>query len=164
MRKQWIVQSIVLLTLLLAPFTVQYAQNSSMGSGDSNHAKQLLAVKLLRAINTAEANYHNSHGEYAAWAILVDGSTLRRLEDSPEYGAPRTSLELIPGMTPEFANLQLSKGPEILPGWTLRLDLTADGKGYDVLLEDTTDKTCGYAALTDERGVIRQSKAIDCPI
>jgi hypothetical protein len=46
----------------------------------------------------------------------------------------------------------------------LRLDLTEDGKGYDVLLEDTTDKTCAYAALTDERRLIRQSKAIDCQI
>lgn len=162
MRKQWIVQSIVLLTLLLAPFTVQHAQNSSMGSGEADHAKKLFAVKLLRAINTAEANYHNSHGEYAAWAILLGESTLH-LNDSPvPNGAPINSLELIPGLTPEFANLRLSRGPEILPGWTLRLDLTADGKGYDVLLEDTTDKTCGYAALTDERGVIRH-KAY-CPI
>jgi hypothetical protein len=32
------------------------------------------------------------------------------------------------------------------------------------LLEDKTDKACGYAAITDERGVIRQSKAIDCDI
>jgi hypothetical protein len=46
----------------------------------------------------------------------------------------------------------------------LRLNLTADAQNYDVLLEDTTDKSCAYAAVTDERGVIRQSKAIDCPI
>jgi hypothetical protein len=51
-----------------------------------------------------------------------------------------------------------------LPGWSLRLNLTKDGAGYDLMLEDTTDKTCGYAAVTDERGVIRQSKAFDCPI
>jgi hypothetical protein len=51
-----------------------------------------------------------------------------------------------------------------LSGWSLRLNVTADGKGYDALLEDTTDKSCGYAAVTDERGIIRQSKAIDCPI
>jgi hypothetical protein len=59
---------------------------------------------------------------------------------------------------------RFAKGPEILPGWTLRLDLTDGGKGYNLLLEDTTDKTCGYAAVTDERGVIRQSKTIDGPI
>jgi hypothetical protein len=39
-----------------------------------------------------------------------------------------------------------------------------DGKGYDLMLQDLTDKTCWYAALTDESGVIRQSKAIDCKI
>jgi len=61
---------------------------------------------------------------------------------------------------PQFAR---SSGPEIPSGWSLRLNVTADGKTYDLLLEDTTDK-CGYAAVTDERGIIRQSKAIDCPI
>lgn len=43
-------------------------------------------------------------------------------------------------------------------------NVTSDGKGYDVLLEDTTDKSCAYAAVRDERGIIRQSKAIDCAI
>jgi hypothetical protein len=54
--------------------------------------------------------------------------------------------------------------PEILLGWSLRLAVHADGKGYDVRLQDLTDKGCWYAALTDESGVIRQSKAIDCEI
>jgi len=51
-----------------------------------------------------------------------------------------------------------------LSGWSLRLNVTADGKRYDAVLEDTTDKSCWYAALTDERGVIRQGKTIDCEI
>jgi len=33
-----------------------------------------------------------------------------------------------------------------------------------VLLRDLTDDKCSYAALTDESGLIRQSKAIDCEI
>jgi hypothetical protein len=65
---------------------------------------------------------------------------------------------------PLLVDARFSNGPDILPGWSLRLNLTADGQAYDLLLEDLTDKTCGYAALTDERGVIRQSKAIDCKI
>jgi len=36
----------------------------------------------------------------------------------------------------------------------------SDGQGYDLLLIDMTDEKCGYAVLTDEDGVIRQSKAI----
>ena len=46
----------------------------------------------------------------------------------------------------------------------LRLSVHADSQGYDVLLRDTTDEKCDHAALTDESGVIRQSKAIDCEI
>ena len=46
----------------------------------------------------------------------------------------------------------------------LRLNVTSDGKGYDVLLEDETDKACGYAVVTNESGLIRQSKVVDCQI
>ena len=54
--------------------------------------------------------------------------------------------------------------PEILPGWSLRFNVHADGQGYDERLKDLTDKTCRYAAHADESGVIRQSKAFDCEI
>jgi hypothetical protein len=60
--------------------------------------------------------------------------------------------------------MHLSAGPEVLPGWNLRLNVHAGGQGYDVLLKDLSDKNCGYAALTDEGTVIRQSKTIDCPL
>jgi hypothetical protein len=59
---------------------------------------------------------------------------------------------------------QFNEPPEILPGWNLRLNVHADGQGYDLMLTDMTDEKCGYAVLTDENGVIRQSKAIDCEI
>jgi hypothetical protein len=65
---------------------------------------------------------------------------------------------------PQQSNLHFADAPEILPGWNLRLNVHPDGQGYDVLLRDMTDEKCGYAALTDESGVIRQSKAIDCEI
>jgi len=56
--------------------------------------------------------------------------------------------------------IQFNDPPEILPGWNLRLNLHSDGQGYDLLVRDMTDEKCGYAVLTDENGVIRQSKAI----
>jgi hypothetical protein len=62
------------------------------------------------------------------------------------------------------ANEHFSDLPEILPGWNLRLNVHIDGQGYDLLLRDMKDEKCGYAALTDESGVIRQSKAINCNI
>jgi hypothetical protein len=43
-----------------------------------------------------------------------------------------------------LAEMHLTAGPEILPDWNPRLNVHADGQGYDLLLEDLTDKTCGY--------------------
>lgn len=60
-------------------------------------------------------------------------------------------------MFPQPTNLRFGGGPEVLPGFGLRLNAHKDGQGFDVLLEDTTDKT-GFAVLSDERGIIRESK------
>jgi hypothetical protein len=45
--------------------------------------------------------------------------------------------------------------PEVLPELSLRLNVHNDGHGYDVLLEDLSDKN-GYAVVSDERGIIRE--------
>jgi len=111
-----------------------------------------MAVGLLRSINTEEAGYRVGHGSYVGWDDLLASKEFMEFE--------KECLAHIP----EFATAHFTRGPEILPGWRLRLNLTQGGQGYDLLLEDATDKKCGYAAATDERGVIRQSKWIDCPI
>ena len=111
------------------------------------------AVHLLRIINTAEAEHHIKQGPYVSWDVL------RTTTDFSQLFLPRFQVGV---------GMQLSDrpgpAPEIWPGWSLRLNVTADGKGYDAMLEDLTDKSCGYAAVTDERGIIRQSKTIDCQI
>jgi hypothetical protein len=150
MRRHWVVSTIILIAVVIGSFKFQYAQNSA---GDSDLAKQNLAVNLLRAINTAERAYHQNHGAFTSWATLAT---------SDEF--TKTGMKWAARHNPQLAKLRLSSGPDILPGWKLRLDLTSDRNGYDVLLEDAADKSCGYAALTDERGVIRQSKTIDCKI
>jgi hypothetical protein len=111
-----------------------------------------MAVGLLRSINTVEVVHLAEHGSYVGWDDLLASKEFMEFE--------KECLAHIP----EFATAHFRKGPEIFPGWRLRLNLTQGGKGYDLLLEDATDKKCGYAAATDERGVIRQSKWIDCPI
>jgi hypothetical protein len=141
----------VLLTLGMA--TSLRSQNAPAKSSDADHAKHSLAINLLRAINTAELDYKIKHGTYAMFETLL--VSVQFLE---------TNLQETARNEPQFAHVKLSSGPEIFPGWRLRLDLVDDGKGYDVLLEDATDNTCGYSAGSDERGVIRQSKAIDCEI
>jgi hypothetical protein len=111
----------------------------------------MIAIGFLRTINTAEATYHAKNASFLVWNVLLSGYQ--------EYFD-----EFLTGNGLQKANLHFSDGPEILPGWNLRLNVHTDGQGYDLLLRDMMDKKCGYAALTDESGVIRQSKAIDCEI
>jgi len=151
MRTRPVFICIVLLALLMAKDGTLHGQNAPPSFSEAEHARRSLAVNFLRTINTAEVRYRTRHGAYASRDVLLAGEEFRgrgwtwATKNDPQF-------------------VTLSSGPEIPPGWSLRLNVTADGKAYDVLLEDTTDKTCGYAAVTDERGIIRQSKAIDCPI
>jgi hypothetical protein len=153
MRNKAIAAIVVLLVVTLGIAGALRSQNAPLKSSDPDYAKHGLAINLLRAINTAEVNYKMKHG-----AFLSKDELLANEEFSGKAMAWAARND------PHLMGAQLSNGPEILPGWALRLNVSADGKGYDVLLEDTMDKNCGYAAVTDERGVIRQSKAIDCPI
>ena len=130
----------------------QYGQNAAVPASDAENARHMLAISILRSINTAEVGYQFRHDSYVTWDDLLASKEFAEYEKECLANVP------------ELAAVHFSKGAEILPGWTLRLNLTNDGKGYDLLLEDNMDKACGYAAATDERGVIRQSKWIDCPI
>lgn len=140
--------------LLLAAAAPLSSQDAPAQTSDADYAKHFVAISLLRNINTAEAGYQGKHGSYAGWEILLA---------SEEFRASKV-MALLAKIDPKLTSAQFSTGPEILPGWSLRLNLTGDGQAYDLMLEDLTDKTCGYAAVTDDRGVIRQSKAIDCKI
>jgi hypothetical protein len=147
--------SLVGVLLVMAVSASSFGQDAPAQTSDPDYAKHFVAISLLRNINTAELSYKSKHGgSYVNWDVLLA---------SEEFHASKviTSLAKI---DPQLADAQFTNGSEILPGWSLRLNLTADGQAYDLMLEDLTDKTCGYAAVTDERGVIRQSKAIDCKI
>ena len=140
------------LALSLGILVPQRAQNTPQQPEHLKQARHSLAVGLLRSINTAEVTYHSEYGSYAAWQNLA-----RR---KPRY----FDMKLIARSNPQLAEQRVADEPEILPGWSLRLNVHADDKGYDVLLQDMTDKQCWYAAYTNESGLIRQSKAIDCEI
>ena len=136
---------VVLLVVVLGTFA--HGQNPIPSSENARHQ---LAIDLLRSINTAELDYKLRHTGYADWKTLV---TNAYFTSSGTKWAPKDS---------PLAKLQFSKSSEILPEWSLRLNVSADAKAYDLLLEDLKDDKCGYAAITDDRGVIRQAKSIDC--
>ena len=157
--KKWGILTSLLLVLLVVQ-TPQFAQNTSIDPGKA-HRRQLGAINLLRTINTAEATYLDKNGSYATWQTLLssepksfdDFLARNRMVNFVYRGenVPRDSVQL---------KIHFHDQPEILPGWNLRLNVHSDSHGYDLLLTDMTDEKCGYAVLTDEDGVIRQSKAI----
>lgn len=136
-----------LLALASAP-----AQKNTFGAVDRERERRSLAVNIVRAINAAEASYKQHQGTYVTWDTLVGNG------DFSETGT-----KWAPESLPTVAHALYGSGPEIVPGWKLRLHISKDGNTYDLLLEDVNDPKCGYAVIGDERGLIRQGKAVSCP-
>jgi hypothetical protein len=141
----------VILACALLPATFAQKKNTT-STVNREQERRSFAMNLVRAINVAEANYKKSHdGGYATW------DTLQGNGDFTESGTKWAGESF-----PTVQHALYGRGPEIVPGWKLRLLISANGNAYDLLLEDVTDPKCGYAVMSDERGLIRQGKAIDC--
>ena len=144
MRMRQLIPTVILITLSIAASTSQSAQDVPADTQNSQRLRRHLALSILRTINTAEVVDRSKYGTYSSWQTL--------LAHYPEY-----FIQLMP-------NTAFADEPEILPGWNLRMNIHADGQGYDILLRDMTDKKCSYAAISDENAVIWQGKTIDCEI
>ncbi|MGH9732231.1 MAG: hypothetical protein ACRD4A_11050 [Candidatus Acidiferrales bacterium] len=109
------------------------------------NAVRTTGVNVVRLINTAEAEYKSAHDGYAAWPELYRSGIIAKHEKA--------------GLM--FGNLNLSAGPEVVPGWTLSLVTSADGKSYELSLRNLKDK-CEFSFFSDQRGVIYEGNAIGC--
>lgn len=149
--KYWWSSVVLLLVLLTVAPTSKNAQDVRAAPEKAEPARHQFALNLVRAANTAEAIDYMRLGSYSPWRTLLDNHR--------EYFD-----QLISAHRLEPPGLSFGDLPEVLPEWNLRMNVHADGKGYDLLLRDMTDKKCGYAVVTDEHAVLRQSKTIDCEI
>ena len=144
-------RSAVLLILILTCQAAGRAQKGSPVVPDRERERRSFAQNLVKAINAAEADYRKKHDVYANWDTLVG------IGDFSSNGT-----KWAPAGFPTVAHALYGNGAEIVPGWRLRLHLSNESKAYDLLLEDVTDPKCSYAVFTDERGLIRQGKSVDC--
>jgi hypothetical protein len=142
---------LILFSSLFLNLGTANAQKPSYGIADRENQHRSMAINIVKAINGAEANYKKSHGVYASWSTLVSAG------DFSSSGTKWSSEEF-----PTVAHAMYGPGPEIVPGWKLRLTLSKDSTAYDLLLEDVSDPKCGYAVISDERGRIRQGTVIEC--
>ena len=143
----------LLMILLMSCQAVVRAQKGTPALPDREREQRSFAQNLVKAINAAEADYRKKHDVYANWDTLVG------IGDFSSNGT-----KWAPADFPTVAHALYGSGAEIVPGWRLRLHLSNGNKSYDLLLEDVTDPKCSYAVFSDERGVIRQGKSIDCPL
>lgn len=97
------------------------------------------AITLMRAINTAEnAVKHGGAGKYVHLAELLEHPAMARVKsDIVIKGATATH-----------------------QGATIRLALSTDATQYQVAV--VPGETCGWAAFSDERGLIYAGKVLDC--
>jgi len=145
MKKCGILTSLLLVLLVVQ--TPQFGQDTSTAPGKA-HGHQV-AISLLRTIGTAEATYHGENGSYATWQTHLSGYPKQFDEFFARHKVEnaRNSVENGSGgvvWRPKtiFIN-QFNDPPEILPGWSLRLNVHSDGQGFDLLLIDMTDEKCG---------------------
>jgi len=146
MKNNRVILRVVLLVVALGSSGSQFAQEAPTGDEKSNSQgrNHLLALGFLRTINTAEVGGFFQYNSYTSWQTL--------LAHEPEYLNAWVAKYYSDNPGLHFGDL-----PEILPGLSLRLNVHTDGRGYDVLLEDLSDKN-GYAVVSDERGIIRECK------
>jgi len=148
------VLAVLMVTFICLGMAIQpWCQKAAPVVPDRERERRSFAINLARAINAAEADYKTKHGVYANWNSLLGNGYFN--ERGTKWASPDF---------PTVVHALYSRGPEIVPGWKLRLNLSNNENSYDVLLEDVTDPKCGYAAVTDERGPIRQGKSVDCPL
>jgi hypothetical protein len=147
------IQGAALLLVSISAWQASWGQKGSPVMADRERERRSFAQNLVKAINAAEADYRKKHEIYANW------DTLMGIGDFSSNGT-----KWAPADFPTVAHALYGSGAEIVPGWRLRLHLSKSDKAYDLLLEDVTDPKCGYAVSSDERGLIRQGKSIDCPL
>ena len=144
MEKNRILLSAVLLVLSLGVVTPQFAQEPSPDAEKVEQQKHhALCIGLVRAINTDEVTERTTYGSYGSWEDL--------LAHQPEYFGRWLAKS-------DSQQTWFADAPDILPGYSLRLNVPADGKGYDLRIQDTTGKA--WAAFSDEGGVIWQSEPL----
>jgi hypothetical protein len=151
MRVEWKATAVVLLAGVLVALPGAAAQKARLEATARDQERRSLAINIVRTIDKAEANYKKNHGVYATWDTLVGNGDFTS-----------TGTKWAPESLPTVAHAMYGDGPEIVPGWRLRLNLSRNGSAYDLLLEDVNDPKCDYAVASDERGRVREGKAVEC--
>jgi beta-lactamase regulating signal transducer with metallopeptidase domain len=131
------------------PGTVSVKVRVAVPSGAREKATPGDAVNVVRLINTAEADYKMKMGKYASWQDLLDSPTFQETLNRTQnvYHLEKSAL---------------ASGPEIIPGYQLRLVVSPAGDDYILSLEEAPFEDCSIFFYSDDRGIIQEGKNIGC--
>jgi hypothetical protein len=104
-------------------------------------ARRTAALTATRTVNNLEANQPGS----------ATKTYLRQIE------LPTSAYAAKPNVSEFVKTLNFTPGEELIPGWTLTLDLTPGG--YWFMIKDKTDP-CGFAFVSNQDGLIFQAQPI----
>ena len=106
------------------------------------------ALSVIHLIQAAEADYFHAHGRYATFVELIKSKQLAQTAT----GAPQN--------LHAYFSLNLESESEPVPGFTLAMDIPADGATYKLSVERPGNCSLGFRA--DDKGAIYEDKASDC--
>jgi hypothetical protein len=124
--------------IAMLAFTVVLSGIALVATQPAPADDQRAAITVMRAINTAENAVRQSGGKFVPLAQLVDHPMMARVK----------------------ANIAVDGNTITHQGAQLRLALSADASGYQVMVVPAS--TCGTAVFSDERGLIYTGKVLDC--
>jgi len=128
-----LVMSVVMFTLAMGTAHGQQCLHGPAESAEQA-ARRTEAVNAARTINNIQAN-HGGLG-YFRYQDLASSPFAVQMRQSPS--GPGKRISLVPGT-------------DILPGWTLMLDVAVDH--YWFMIKDKTDP-CGFAIVSNQTGLI----------
>ena len=123
--------------LLLPPARANVQSQCAAGTPPTpeQQARRREGVGIARLVNTAQANQPGARErKFLGHDELPASPHVRRLAEDPFV-----------------KSLKLAPGEEVLPGWELKLDVTADG--YWFMVKDKSDP-CGLAFISNQNGLI----------
>ena len=142
-KTSWYI-SAPLILVLAGTLAVLTAQDQASPARD----ERARAVNAVRLINTAERTYFlgtksksdaiEAHNRYASWDELYKSGAIKVVQG--EWAAVK--------------GLDLSAGPETMPGYHLDVIVSEDGKSYSIALHDNKPGDGHFAVFSDQNGLI----------
>lgn len=120
------------------------------GNKDQEHDRKLLAVRVLRFINTVERSHFETSGSYVQLAEIGKSELVEELIKSKAMEKAGLGLSL-------FSTLRFDE-EEIVPGWRFALRLKGDRLAYVATISDSSEKLGAYAS--DQKAVIHEGASI----